>query len=1186
MNIKSKSVRNGLVIALCVAIVVSMVPFQVKADTKDKIIIHIGKPSVWSIGQAHYLLAKMHNRNLYLTTRMPDEDALDPNRANGTRVTTLQTIFDVEAQLNQRIGTQNRLALQDRQDAVNRKKLAQADLGARQGDLEILDQRINHLKKQQVPLQEQEDQRAIERRGKDGKVDTADDELPTEDDKKRQMELAVMQRKLDRLTEERTALVTQVTALQKTASDPVALPQLADPELSTAAISLPGFTNIQALINKAVQSAGKPSMAASIALDNFVQMQYEIIAKQLTLLRDEIGPEERIVFLELPSSIYSVPGKADDYIAQIQWQVTRYYEDKENNWRDRSSDNSGRDKRVEQIDFATLQLKKLKLLIKQEEEKGENRTPESTKQLENLKKQQTQLESLKKQQTQLENLKTQQQQTSNETSAQKKKLEDDIKKLEDDITTATSEIAGLQENSNKEKIVHMWDENDVTFTPAQFMIDALQETSPYHYRWKALDKRTGEKNVDTLKEDLYKIRALDIIPRQSALNINDYHATVSRVNFLGVLKTLIGFGIKVGYQRQRELYEEFLQQEIFAAGFGKGLNTFGWTYGSMPGSKRIAPGVRTSYAVLAVPKDASMLELTATGIAYDRCDSPDYEAYNKVYKSDTKQQVSKEKFYIKIPNEKTERFTIQSAEYTAVKKGQAATVIIKGDYFSPTAGILINGEPLRRSISVSNNATSKSDCFDPTEKKKIDGCYEQVSSREIVANFTMNDNSYIGTPTISLVTPERSSAINYFKLDVNYHQEGRRSLDEMSLTEPVFIDDFSLKDLKELKIRNTTNPVVKPNPDFPNEGKYIFARLVGNGLRRRATVMVNDHLLDFKEPVIELAQHPITFRIQPREVPAMEIAKRLIKNPNTKDEEFAIQESTHAYLLYFKKPEGNEWKIRYYNRTKQSFDAQEHTYKPKSPPPAYKILHYIPKEAPAKTIVDIRFTTLSPLPAPVITINSHDGSPQGPVISEGNGKWRQVFEIEPDKIGTLVIQREKIDVTVIQPGAAQQLDPLEIPLPIEPQVTRIINPRTKRASGYTDEEPVVTILGSNLQNVVSVLFGEVEGKIIGTAHNSSILVKVPKRDAITKGQALQVPVRLKTRDESEVSSAIYYTYFGPPIPMLIYRPGRPYPGRPYNANQANLYDAQAEEGGQEDMQDAPPPPRRMRAKAKATRSKR
>ena len=65
-------------------------------------------------------------------------------------------------------------------------------------------------------------------------------------------------------------------------------------------------------------------------LDNFVQMQYEIVAKQLTTMRDEVGQGQRVVFLELPTSIaaenwrrWPIDG-GKDRLAQLWWPFRIY----------------------------------------------------------------------------------------------------------------------------------------------------------------------------------------------------------------------------------------------------------------------------------------------------------------------------------------------------------------------------------------------------------------------------------------------------------------------------------------------------------------------------------------------------------------------------------------------------------------------------------------------------------------------------------------------------------------------------------------------------------------------------------------------------------------------------------------------------------------------------------------------
>lgn len=59
-------------------------------------------------------------------------------------------------------------------------------------------------------------------------------------------------------------------------------------------------------------------------------MQYEILAKQLTSLRDDVGAAHRIILLEMPTSIQSAdrkgPGNGgEDKLAQPWWRIRKVY---------------------------------------------------------------------------------------------------------------------------------------------------------------------------------------------------------------------------------------------------------------------------------------------------------------------------------------------------------------------------------------------------------------------------------------------------------------------------------------------------------------------------------------------------------------------------------------------------------------------------------------------------------------------------------------------------------------------------------------------------------------------------------------------------------------------------------------------------------------------------------------------
>src|SRR5215510_8559062 len=101
MNIRSNLINRSVASLLSSIVALSVMPHQVTADVKSKVQIQIGKPSVWSLAQAHYLLAKMHQDNRGLATHMPSPNDLDPNAINSTRIQLLRTLLDIEGQYSQ-----------------------------------------------------------------------------------------------------------------------------------------------------------------------------------------------------------------------------------------------------------------------------------------------------------------------------------------------------------------------------------------------------------------------------------------------------------------------------------------------------------------------------------------------------------------------------------------------------------------------------------------------------------------------------------------------------------------------------------------------------------------------------------------------------------------------------------------------------------------------------------------------------------------------------------------------------------------------------------------------------------------------------------------------------------------------------------------------------------------------------
>src|ERR1051325_1693434 len=156
----------GLSVLLFLITALSSVPLQTSADVKSKVQIQIGKPSVWSLAQAHYLLAKMHKDNRDLATRRPSDRELDPNAINTTRIQLLRTLLDVEGQYSEKTGAGNRSALREEEFALRRREEARAELIAKQEELDEVNADIRKMKRTRARKQSDYDQMEAERLAK------------------------------------------------------------------------------------------------------------------------------------------------------------------------------------------------------------------------------------------------------------------------------------------------------------------------------------------------------------------------------------------------------------------------------------------------------------------------------------------------------------------------------------------------------------------------------------------------------------------------------------------------------------------------------------------------------------------------------------------------------------------------------------------------------------------------------------------------------------------------------------------------------------------------------------------------------------------------------------------------------------------------------------------------------------
>lgn len=970
-------VRRISIFALLLAIIIVSTNYGLTGRVEEvsakveKVQVQVGKPNVWSLSQAHYLLSKLRKTDKELGINTPSRDALDPNRANTARLQALRSFLGISAEFSQKVGVENKTSLDEQKDILRNRDSARKQLPSKQRELEGLNKKLFELKTTQAELQTEEDFRQKEIAAEQAK--SADKQDPkileiTEADKTRKKRLERLKVKIGEFEEQKELLETEISELKAQANPEIGTTlQEVDPAIADQD-RLKGL-DLSGLIEK-VTKDGKfeaPNLAASAVLDNFISMQYEIMAKQLTLLRDEAGPDEEIVFLELPCSLYAVPGEADNYMAQVKWKVERYFAGRPDNSIDKDKD---KDK--------------------------DKRSQPSTFDFENLEK---------------------------EWKANK-----------------TTDLKGLKykQCNNKTEV-------------AGFM------------------NATGS-----------SLRTVEIIPRQSALNISEYQATTSQFNFLGIAKFLSGIGLKVSYQRQKELYEQFLKQEIYASGFGKGNLEFGWTFGAMPGSKSIAPGARTTYAVMAVPKGTSVLEVSVQGIAFHNKKKPSFTKMNdKGEMAQDATVLTEEKFLVKIPNQYTENFYVDSIDYVPAKKGHKTTVRIQGKSFSPQIGVLVNGVPLKWSMSMASNETVEEASLS-VPQEGIYGEFEYLNQGEIALNFAM-PKTYVGTPTITLVTPTRASAINYYRLDVN--GDDNASLQSKSIFEPMFMDDFS----SQLKVDPVFEEIYssdsKASKEKKVEKKIKKLKIIGNGFRPDARIWVNDK--------------------------------------NEEDGKFKFHHlTTTLYEIKFDElMEDKEITGRFFQKTKQGFEEASFVYEPEKATPAisHTVVRYIPNDAGLAALVDLQLKTTDSVIKVVLP------AIYGKVVNfenEGNKTYRVQVEVKPNQVGKKFIERDVVVITLEQPNGN---NPQAISLPIYPYISTIVNTETGEAKGNFAQEEKVVIRGRNLQNASLVLFGSAKGEILSRNYDY-ILVKVPALLAQEK-LSLSVTLESLSGDSTKVfSNSLNYTY--------------------------------------------------------------
>ncbi len=814
----SSTASVGILIAVCVFAggpLYAEDPLRPNArpvPQKYPVVVTPGTPSIWSMEQAHYLLNRLRATNDGIQTKTPSADDLDPNAMNGLSLEALQTTLNAGAALNGATGLQNRVALQQFSQQQSQHDLLISQAQTLQNQL-FRDQRtLANLKGQQLRLQAIQTANAA-------KTPPVNDPVLTR-------RLATLDGQIETLTDQNAATADRVTALTTQAGSVPSTPtlQTVTPPTPLSAPSQVLSPAVQTLLGNTASGFAGPKLPASIVLDNHLQMGVEIVAKQLTTLRDETGAHRRILFLEMPTLIQAsdrrvILNGGEDKLAQSWWRVTKIYSRYKTEdspcWSSNEFDPdelrySSRPDRAPAGD-ATLRLDVLKKAgddlqadysalrdMAEPLQAGQPLDDVSLQTLVNkvvldrrrfrsyreeflsaaahLGKQNPDGRSLSVVVPGLE---------SSCRDARNARDEDEQRQKAKSGPNANKKAADALESIRKIRSYQLDDQLDVYKAEIYLALggpEGMLRAFPHDIH--SLDKQ-GRR---IFGEDNGTVRAVDLIPQQTSLNVNSAHALVRNSALSFAWNTLFGFGLKVDYQRQKENYDQFIQQESFASSFGKGQATFGWTFGPLPGTRVLNSGDRNTYAVLEVPDDTSYIEVEGLGCAFHRKhlplrqfpdDSENRDGLLEDYHCGDQLRTE-----LRVPDRTNSGgFWLSGVDYEPVDPGSTASVVLRGGYFPPETTILVNGRRIPQVLGVGKPAQSMdAGPEDPApDAAAVSGVFEYVNREQLTVSLDI-PASYTGPdfPVITVVAPARAMSINSLPLRIN-GKSGRLS-DETLVT--------------------------------------------------------------------------------------------------------------------------------------------------------------------------------------------------------------------------------------------------------------------------------------------------------------------------------------------------------------------------------------------------------------------
>jgi len=721
-------------------------PRETSTAKIEDVSVTIGKPRHWTLDDAHYLLADMHKRARGLTIKPPG--AINSDAVQGARTRSLQSRIELSGSYSELVGLENEIKQENLENAVEDLNTARADEQRYKQQLEQQSSTLLGLKREKAQLQAQSNGLKAEIDFNDTLIqqlkNSAGSQTQIADLSKKNMEIAQEKRavdvKLNQVTAE-IALVEAEVSILETSLDAARKDQ-SNLTSQMQAVTAPALPELQTRLNAAAaqqQVQGEtPNFPPSVIIDNYIDAETVALAKKLTLLRSEIGDDKTVVFLELPQSIQTADRKSDNRHVQVIWKIEQYC-------------TGDQDWFVKEAAEALLKEKSglaaaRSLLDKNGLAASELNTKQNTL-------------------AQILNRSLNRSQQP-ETKPTENSADPDVY---DDEQSRTKEL---------ERFVRQ----EIAASPG-IDRDILCVSGR-----KSLIAEGGPWNGDA--------SAWDLIPKSDAYNISDLDLEARQSAIGAVFSFLTGIGLQASFRRTEEQFERFKTQDVFASAFGQGAAEFGWVFNPKPGTDRISSGPKSTYATLTVPRQTSLIRLSAVACVLRNTEVPfaDFEAADPAGNQKARSRCTSRTTF-DIPVDNYQSFWIDKLNYTPVDRGDVISLLVQGSGFSPfQMSVLVDGTPLSQfasdqiSYSVDENSnlipnTQAVTRVIPPSSTTASGYYQVMNSGFMSMHFRMPASSK-GTPDILIVSPSKTVRLNNLSLTVNGQKNTR--LRNVVASDPLF----------------------------------------------------------------------------------------------------------------------------------------------------------------------------------------------------------------------------------------------------------------------------------------------------------------------------------------------------------------------------------------------------------------